>query len=211
VDEGSPARQPAETPSSSTPLHGTPDQHRIAVLAELETARQTRDQAISERDKLAAAWTELAAQLAAEQEQVGQQRRRAEAAEQQLIHTASHIEHLTTELTTTQEQVKRWQAQAAEHRAELADAPPELTTGKTARNHGPQHLTAQHTPQHTRSRTNGQRPKLGPRQVELARQMYDEFDKDGKRRYTIQQIADAFGVTGPTISRHVRKTTSKTP
>jgi hypothetical protein len=31
--------------------------------------------------------------------------------------------------------------------------------------------------------------------VELARQMLDQFDKNGARRYTVQQIADAFGVT----------------
>lgn len=52
-----------------------------------------------------------------------------------------------------------------------------------------------------RGRTGGQKPKLRPRQVELARQMYDETGEDGKRRYTVQQIADEFGVTRPTIYR----------
>jgi EmrB/QacA subfamily drug resistance transporter len=151
----------------------------------------------------------LAAQLAAVQEQAGQQRQRAEAAEQQAIRATDHIEHLSTELTTARQQVGYWQAQAAEHHAKLISAQPAPTAVATERNHNEHQLSGQQT--RARSRTNGQRPKLGPRQVALARQMYDELDKDGKRRYTIQQIADAFGVTGPTISRHFRKTTSKTP
>nr|WP_238441489.1 helix-turn-helix domain-containing protein [Frankia nepalensis] len=48
-----------------------------------------------------------------------------------------------------------------------------------------------------RGRTGGQKPKLGPRQVQLAREMYDSGD------YTVQQIADEFGVTRPTIYRHL--------
>ena len=31
--------------------------------------------------------------------------------------------------------------------------------------------------------------------------MYEEKGGDGKRRYTVQQIADEFGVTRPTIYR----------
>jgi DNA invertase Pin-like site-specific DNA recombinase len=58
-----------------------------------------------------------------------------------------------------------------------------------------------------RGRTGGQKPKLGPRQVQLARQMYDEIDEHGKRRYTVDQIAVEFGVTRPTIYRHLNKTT----
>lgn len=58
-----------------------------------------------------------------------------------------------------------------------------------------------------RGRTGGQKPKLGPRQVKLARQMYDETDQDGKRRYTVRQIAEEFGVTRPTIYRHLGKAT----
>jgi DNA invertase Pin-like site-specific DNA recombinase len=52
-----------------------------------------------------------------------------------------------------------------------------------------------------RGRTGGQKPKLKPRQVQLARQMYEEKGGDGKRRYTVQQIAGEFGVTRPTIYR----------
>ena len=61
-----------------------------------------------------------------------------------------------------------------------------------------------------RGRTGGQKPKLGPRQVRLARQMYDEVGADGKRRYTVAQIAAEFGVTRPTIYRHLSKQDSST-
>ena len=57
-----------------------------------------------------------------------------------------------------------------------------------------------------RGRTGGQKPKLGPRQVKLARQMYDETGRDGRRRYTVAQIAAEFGVSRPTIYRHLGKT-----
>lgn len=56
-----------------------------------------------------------------------------------------------------------------------------------------------------RGHTGGQKPKLGPRQVALARQMYDELDEQGKRRYTVGQIAAEFGVTRPTIYRHLNR------
>jgi len=61
-----------------------------------------------------------------------------------------------------------------------------------------------------RGRTGGQKPKLGPRQVKLARQMYDETGRDGKRRYTVAQIAGEFGVSRPTIYRHLGKTARST-
>jgi DNA invertase Pin-like site-specific DNA recombinase len=54
-----------------------------------------------------------------------------------------------------------------------------------------------------RGRTGGQKPKLGPRQVQLARAMYAELDEAGRRRYTVGQIAAEFGVTRPTIYRHL--------
>lgn len=54
-----------------------------------------------------------------------------------------------------------------------------------------------------RGRTGGQKPKLGPRQVTLARAMYEEVEDDGRRRYTVAQIAAEFGVTRPTIYRHL--------
>jgi DNA invertase Pin-like site-specific DNA recombinase len=58
----------------------------------------------------------------------------------------------------------------------------------------------------TRGRTGGQKKKLGARQVSLARAMYDETGPDGKRRYTVQQIADEFGVSRPTIYRYLEGT-----
>ena len=54
-----------------------------------------------------------------------------------------------------------------------------------------------------RGRTGGQKPKLGPRQVRLAREMYDEVGEDGKRTHTVAQIAAEFGVSRPTIYRHL--------
>lgn len=54
-----------------------------------------------------------------------------------------------------------------------------------------------------RGRTGGQKPKLGPRQVKLAREMYDETGEDGKRTHTVAQIAAEFGVSRPTIYRHL--------
>ncbi|MFF3628618.1 recombinase family protein [Streptomyces sp. NPDC002164] len=54
-----------------------------------------------------------------------------------------------------------------------------------------------------RGRTGGQKPKLGPRQVQLAREMYDSGE------LTVQQIADEFGVTRPTFYRHLSKVASQ--
>ena len=62
-----------------------------------------------------------------------------------------------------------------------------------------------------RGRTGGQKPKLGPRQAALAQAMYDETGADGKRRYTVAQIAAEFGVTRPTIYRHVGVDPAHTP
>jgi DNA invertase Pin-like site-specific DNA recombinase len=57
-----------------------------------------------------------------------------------------------------------------------------------------------------RGRTGGQKPKLRPRQIDLARQMYDETGPDGKRAHTVQKIADELGVTRPTIYRALERT-----
>ena len=56
-----------------------------------------------------------------------------------------------------------------------------------------------------RGRTGGQKPKLKARQIRLAQEMYDELGTDGKRKYTVQQIADEFSVSRPTIYRHLEK------
>ena len=48
-----------------------------------------------------------------------------------------------------------------------------------------------------RGRTGGQKPKLGPRQARLAQEMYEAGE------LTVAQIAAEFGVTRPTIYRHL--------
>ncbi|MEJ7825669.1 MAG: recombinase family protein [Solirubrobacteraceae bacterium] len=59
-----------------------------------------------------------------------------------------------------------------------------------------------------RGRTGGQKPKLTPRQAKVAQDMYDELGPDGHRAHTVQQIADEFGVTRPTIYRHLQRQTN---
>jgi DNA invertase Pin-like site-specific DNA recombinase len=59
-----------------------------------------------------------------------------------------------------------------------------------------------------RGRTGGQKPKLTPRQATIAQAMYDEVGEDGRRAHTVQQIADEFGVTRPTIYRHLQRRTA---
>jgi DNA invertase Pin-like site-specific DNA recombinase len=59
-----------------------------------------------------------------------------------------------------------------------------------------------------RGRTGGQKPKLTLRQARIAREMYDEMGPDGKRRYTVAQIAAEFGVARPTICRHLQRLAS---
>lgn len=56
-----------------------------------------------------------------------------------------------------------------------------------------------------RGRTGGQRPKLTPRQARIAQEMYDELGPDGRRAYTVQRIAEEFGVSRPTIYRHLER------
>jgi DNA invertase Pin-like site-specific DNA recombinase len=57
----------------------------------------------------------------------------------------------------------------------------------------------------TRGRSGGQRPKLTPRQAKIAQAMYEETAPDARRAHTVQQIADEFGVTRPTIYRHLQR------
>lgn len=59
-----------------------------------------------------------------------------------------------------------------------------------------------------RGRTGGQKPKLTPRQAKIAQAMYDELGDDGRRAHTVQHIANEFGVTRPTIYRHLQRQTS---
>jgi DNA invertase Pin-like site-specific DNA recombinase len=55
-----------------------------------------------------------------------------------------------------------------------------------------------------RGRTGGPKPKLTARQATIAQAMYDEVGPDGRRAHTVQQIAEEFGVTRPTIYRHLQ-------
>lgn len=56
-----------------------------------------------------------------------------------------------------------------------------------------------------RGRTGGQKPKLTPRQARIAQDMYNELGPDGKRAHTVQRIAEEFGVSRPTIYRHLQR------
>jgi DNA invertase Pin-like site-specific DNA recombinase len=58
-----------------------------------------------------------------------------------------------------------------------------------------------------RGRIGGRKQALRPRQVELAQQMYDELGDDGKRKHTVQGIADELGVARTTIYRYLDRET----
>lgn len=62
-----------------------------------------------------------------------------------------------------------------------------------------------------RGRAGGRRPKLTNRQAVISRQMYDEKGVDGKRRYTVAEIAETFHVSRKTIYRHLEPTSARTP
>jgi DNA invertase Pin-like site-specific DNA recombinase len=52
-----------------------------------------------------------------------------------------------------------------------------------------------------RGRVGGRKPKLGRRQIELARLMYAEIGDDGKRMHTVADIAAELGVSRQTVYR----------
>jgi DNA invertase Pin-like site-specific DNA recombinase len=54
-----------------------------------------------------------------------------------------------------------------------------------------------------RGRVGGRKPKLTARQAEVARGMYQEKGDDGKRKYTVAEIAETFGVSRKTVYRHL--------
>ena len=54
-----------------------------------------------------------------------------------------------------------------------------------------------------RGRTGGQRRKLTPRHAKIAQAMYDETGLGGRRAHTVAEIAAEFGVSRPTIYRHL--------
>ncbi|MDQ2788637.1 MAG: helix-turn-helix domain-containing protein [Actinomycetota bacterium] len=55
----------------------------------------------------------------------------------------------------------------------------------------------------TRGRAGGHKPKLSQRQVLVARRMYEDKGGGGKRKYTVAEIAETFGVSRKTIYRHL--------
>jgi hypothetical protein len=56
-----------------------------------------------------------------------------------------------------------------------------------------------------RGRVGGRKPRLSARQAEVARGMYAGTGSDGKRRYTVDEIAGTFAVSRKTIYRHLDK------
>lgn len=56
-----------------------------------------------------------------------------------------------------------------------------------------------------RGRVGGRKQALKPRQVNLAQEMYDELGDDGKRKHTVQDIADELGVARTTIYRYLER------
>ncbi|MFJ3283656.1 recombinase family protein [Streptomyces sp. NPDC086669] len=56
-----------------------------------------------------------------------------------------------------------------------------------------------------RGRVGGRKAALKPRQVKLAQEMYDELGEDGKRKHTVQDIADELGVARTTIYRYLER------
>jgi DNA invertase Pin-like site-specific DNA recombinase len=56
-----------------------------------------------------------------------------------------------------------------------------------------------------RGRVGGRKQALKPRQVKLAQEMYDELGSDGKRKHTVQDIADELGVARTTIYRYLER------
>lgn len=56
-----------------------------------------------------------------------------------------------------------------------------------------------------RGRVGGRKAALKPRQVKLAQEMYDEVGDDGKRKHTVQDIADELGVARTTIYRYLER------
>lgn len=56
-----------------------------------------------------------------------------------------------------------------------------------------------------RGRKGGRKRALTPTQARIAQEMYDELGDDGKRRWTVQHIADELQVSRPTIYRYLKK------
>jgi DNA invertase Pin-like site-specific DNA recombinase len=55
-----------------------------------------------------------------------------------------------------------------------------------------------------RGRTGGRKPKLSSGQAATVRRMYEAKGEDGKRAYTVQEIAEAVGLSRPTVYTYLR-------
>ncbi|MFG2072917.1 recombinase family protein [Nonomuraea maritima] len=55
-----------------------------------------------------------------------------------------------------------------------------------------------------RGRSGGRPKALRERQAQLAREMYEETGEDGKRKWTVQQIADELGVKRTTVYGYLK-------
>jgi DNA invertase Pin-like site-specific DNA recombinase len=62
-----------------------------------------------------------------------------------------------------------------------------------------------------RGRTGGRPPAMSPDQVKLARQLADQRGTDGRREYTITQVAAMLGVSRPTLYRALEPGKPTTP
>src|SRR5207237_10290173 len=60
-----------------------------------------------------------------------------------------------------------------------------------------------------RGRAGGRKPKLTTRQAEVARGIYDETGADGRRKYTVAEIAETFGVSRKTVYRHLEPSAAR--
>lgn len=58
------------------------------------------------------------------------------------------------------------------------------------------------------ARAEASRRGLGPRQNQIVKELHDEVDANGKRRYTTQQLADEFGTTPRTIREAINAATA---
>ncbi|WP_433445130.1 helix-turn-helix domain-containing protein [Nonomuraea sp. CA-141351] len=54
-----------------------------------------------------------------------------------------------------------------------------------------------------RGRVGGRPPALDAHGVDMARVLYEMKGDDGRRRHTVQQIADQLGVSRATVYRHL--------
>jgi len=59
-----------------------------------------------------------------------------------------------------------------------------------------------------RGRVGGRKPKLTPKQVQVAKSMYAALGDDGKRLHTVQEIADVLKVSRPTIYSYLQQEVS---